>query len=99
MYIVLQLVFSSDTAGMSVPSWLKPNDNGPEFSFEELRHKYMFPRMKGKRKSIKEIQQMSIGERKLEILDLLLSVDEIRPIVIKLVCLCTQFICTLYTVL
>ena len=57
-------------------------------SFEESRHSYMFSRKreKGNKKlTLKELQAMSVGERKLEILDLLLSCDQIQPIVIKLV--------------
>ena len=77
-----------------MPSWLKPVAvGGSELSFEEERHRYMFSGRKRGRKSLKEIQRMSISERKLEILDILLSTDEIRPIVMKLVrsmreCMC-----------
>ena len=77
-----------------MPSWLKPVAvGGSELSFEEERHRYMFSGRERGRKSLKEIQRMSISERKLEILDILLSTDEIRPIVMKLVrsmrvCMC-----------
>jgi hypothetical protein len=83
-------IFSGDSGSVQIPSWLKPVSDSPELSFEERRHSYMFSRRRGKgerrrRRSLKELQSMSLSERKLEILDSLLSADHIQPIVIKLV--------------
>ena len=81
----------ADSSSLRIPSWLKPVSGSPEMSFEESRHSYIFSRKreKGERKSrsVKELQSMSLCERKLEILDLLLSCEQIQPIIIKLVSL------------
>ena len=81
---------SGDSSSVKLPSWLKPVSDSPELSFEERRHSYMFSgRRRGKgekrRSSLRELQSMSLSERKLEILDSLLSAQHIQPIVIKLV--------------
>ena len=83
-------VFSADSSSVKMPSWLKPVSGSPELSFEERRHSYMFSRKREggerrRRRSFKELQTMSLSERKLEILDSLLSSEQIQPIVIKLV--------------
>ena len=86
-------VFSADSSSGKLPSWLKPVSDSPELSFEERRHSFMFSgrrrgegdRRRRRRKSLRELQSMSLSERKLEILDSLLSSQHIQPIVIKLV--------------
>ena len=80
---------AADSSSLKIPSWLKPVSGPTELSFEERRHSYMFSKKREKgerrRRSLKELQAMSLCERKLEILDSLLSSEQIQPIVIKLV--------------
>ena len=76
---------------MKLSSLLKHCADIPEMSFEEQRHDYMFSGNKGKgRRTLKDLQAMSLNERKLEILESFLSCDEIQLVVIKLV----SMICT-----
>ena len=84
---------------LKIPSLLKPRSGSPELSFEECRHSYMFSQKREKgerrkrRRSFKELQAMSLCERRLEILDSLLSSKQIQPIVIKLVsCACVNVV-------